>query len=69
MTFVRHVYDNGYTIEYNGNEIYRQTGPATWPNEDAISAIIDEANVSTPLKEVLMALLVDVDKEHHDGAL
>ena len=67
MSFEKHEYDNGYIIEYEGEEIYRITGQRTYPNEGAAEAMIEETSVSSPTKDLLLAMFVSIHTEQHAG--
>ena len=69
MTWERHVYEDGYEIEYNGETIYQTTAATSYPNDEALDAMLEEANVSTPLKELLRSLFNGVETTHHDSEI
>ena len=69
MAWKRHVYEDGYEIEYSGETIYQSTGETSYPNDEALDAMLEDANVSSPLRELLKALFTGVETIHHDSEI
>ena len=68
MTFEMHKYEDRYEILMDGDIIYAEEGRRSWPNEDAIDSILDEANFGQPQRSALKAVFGLIETvDHRDG--
>lgn len=63
MTYKLEVYDNGIRVMSGETEIYRSEETWSLPNEDALEAILEDANFGNPQREAMKAAFGLIERD------